>query len=242
MLRTAWTAAVALVTTLIVAPLVILIGNFSSHSPWIDRLIRRWWAGPIVRAAGLRMRVEGADRIDPARRYIFVPNHSSYFDIPCLFVSIPQPIRFMAKKSLFRVPVFGQGLAAAGFIPIDRKDRSKAKESLDLAAARISKGNSIIIFPEERRSRTREMQPFQRGAFLLAMKGQLPLVPVAINGTFDAFPPGRWSVRPGPVVVRVGAAVETAGMSIRQKDELMQAIRSSIESMFLEVKSQKDEA
>lgn len=231
MLRLAWVAIVAVVDTLIVAPLVILIGIFQSHSPWIDRLIRRW-ARVIVGAAGLRVSISGAERIDPTARYIFVANHSSYLDIPCLLISVPQPVRFMAKVSLFKIPIFGQGLRAAGFIPIDRKNRSKAKESLDLAGDRIRKGNSIIIFPEEHRSHTREMRPFQRGAFVLAMKAELPLVPVAINGTFDAFPPTRWSIRPGPVQVSFGAPVETAGLSIRNRDELMDSVRSWIASML----------
>jgi len=231
MLRMAWVAIVAIVATLIVAPLVTLIGIFRSHSPWIDRLIRQW-ARSIVNAAGLRIRVEGTERIDPATRYIFVANHGSYLDIPVLFVAVPQPLRFMAKVSLFKVPVFGQGLRAAGFIPIDRKDRSKAKDSLDLAAERIRKGNSIIIFPEEHRTLTGELQAFQRGAFVLAMRGGLPLVPMAIHGTYQAFPPRRWAVRSGPVRVTIGEPIQTAGLSIRKRDELMSAMRSQIAEML----------
>lgn len=231
MLRMAWVAMVAITATLIIAPLVILVGLFRSHSPWIDRLIRLW-ARTIVSAAGLAVEVEGASRIDPAVRYIFVANHGSYLDIPVLFLSIPQPIRFMAKVSLFRIPLFGQGLRAAGFVPIDRKNRSRAKESLDLAAERIRKGNSIIIFPEEHRTIKGELQPFQRGAFVLAMRGDLPLVPVAILGTWDAFPPRRRTLRSGPVSVRIGDPVQTAGLSIRQREELTNAMRTDIAAML----------
>jgi 1-acyl-sn-glycerol-3-phosphate acyltransferase len=230
MLRTITTALVAIVATLIVAPTVTVIGIFRSNAPSIDRLIRRW-ARAIMRGAGQQVRVTGTANVDPEKRYIFVANHSSYLDIPVLLMTIPQPLRFMAKASLFKIPIFGTGLKATGFIPIDRKNRSKAKESLDLAAERIRKGNSIIIFPEEHRSHTREMQPFQRGAFLLALRAGLPLVPVAINGTFVAFPPGRLRVQSGRIHVVIGQPIDTSTISVRKKDQLMESVRSEITSM-----------
>ncbi|HVR44998.1 MAG TPA: lysophospholipid acyltransferase family protein [Thermoanaerobaculia bacterium] len=231
MLRTVFALLVATLDTLVVAPLVTIIGLMRSDASSIDRLIRLW-ARIIVRAAGLDLSAEGAGRLDPSRRYIVVANHGSYLDIPVLFVAIPQPLRFLAKKSLFSIPIFGWGLRAAGFVPVDRKNRSRAIASFDQAAGRIQKGNSIVVFPEEGRSRDGSMRPFQRGAFLLALKSGLPLVPVAIIGTFDALPPARLSLRPGPVHVRVGEPIETRGLSIRQKDELMQTTRGRIEQMI----------
>lgn len=227
MFRTLCLSLVTIAATLVVAPLVTLVSLFDSGSPRIDRLIRVW-ARIIVRAAGLRLSVSGADQIHADRRYILVANHSSYLDIPVMLAAIPQPIRFLAKASLFRIPVFGWGLRAAGFVPVDRKNRSKAAASFDLATSRIERGNSLVIFPEEGRSRVREMLPFQRGAFLLALKSGLPIVPVALVGTYDALPPGRLTLHAGEVEVKVAEPIEVEGMSVRAKDELIERTRARI--------------
>src|SRR5690349_21285993 len=184
MLRTAWVALIAFLDTVPLASATLLVAMFKSNAKVIDGIIRLW-ARILVRAAGIDLRIEGAEVIDPNQRYILIGNHYSYFDIPCIFAAIPQPIRFMAKVSLFKIPIFGWALTRAGFIPIDRKNRRTAVKSFDLAGERIRRGNTIVVFPEEGRSRERQMRPFQRGAFLLAMKSELPIVPMAINGTFD---------------------------------------------------------
>lgn len=227
MFRTLYLFVVTFAATLVVAPLVTLVSLFDSSSPRIDRLIRVW-ARIIVRAAGLQLRVSGADEIHPDRRYILVANHSSYLDIPVMLAAIPQPIRFLAKASLFTIPIFGWGLKAAGFVPVDRKNRSKAVASFDLATSRIERGNSLVIFAEEGRSREREMMPFQRGAFLLAIKSRLPIVPVGLVGTYDALPPGRFTLQPGEVEVKLAPPIEVEGMSVRAKDELIERTRNRI--------------
>lgn len=231
MLRTIHLAVSAVFWTMLIAPVVITVALVNSSSARIDALIR-FWARRLVAAAGIRLSAEHLDRIEPARRYILIANHNSYLDIPCLLAAIPQPLRFMAKVSLFKIPVFGTGLRAAGFIPIDRKNRAANIQSFSLAADRIRRGNSIVVFPEEGRSHSREMRPFQRGAFLLALKSALPIVPVAITGTHEVLPPGRHSVHPGPVVVRVGTPIETSKFSIRTKDQLATETRAAIEEML----------
>src|SRR5438477_295886 len=200
---------------------------FSSATPTLDKLIRLW-ARLLVRAAGIDLHSENVERIDPAKRYVLVGNHHSYFDIPCVFAAIPQPIRFMAKVSLFKIPIFGWSIARAGFIPIDRKNRRTAVKSFDLAVQRIRKGNSVVVFPEEGRSRERAMRPFQRGGFLLALRSELPILPVAIDGTFDIFPVGAKRITPGPVTIRVGTPIPTAGLTVRDKDRLLEESREQI--------------
>lgn len=231
MLRTFLVAVVAFVATLIFAPLVTILAPFPSLERWLEWAVRSW-GRVIAGAAGITLTVENEERIDPSRRYILVANHHSYFDIPCILGTVQQPVRFMAKVSLFKVPVFGWGLKAAGFIPIDRKNRSKAKASFDLASSRIKRGNSIVIFPEEGRSREFRMKPFQRGAFLLAIRSELPIVPMAIVGTYAVMPAGRWSIRPGRVVVKIGEPMETTGLTVGAKEELMERTRATIEQML----------
>src|SRR5262245_16520269 len=232
MLRTAWTALVAFVVTVPLATLVILVAMVKSNARIIDVLIRVW-ARALVAAAGIKLHTVGIERVDPAQRYVLVSNHHSYFDIPCIFVALSmQPIRFMAKVSLFKIPIFGWSIGRAGFIPIDRKNRRTAVKSFDLAVQRIRKGNTVVVFPEEGRSRERAMRPFQRGGFLLALRSELPILPIAIDGTFDVYRAGAKWVTPGPVTIRVGTPIPTAGLTVRDKDRLLEESRAQILRML----------
>ena len=231
MLRTIWVALVAVFVTIPLATLVLVIAAIRSTSPAIDAVIRLW-ARSLVRAAGIKLRAERMETVDRAQRYILIANHYSYFDIPVIIAAVPQPIRFMAKISLFKIPIFGWALARAGFIPIDRKNRRTAVKSFDLAAQRIRKGNTIVVFPEEGRSRNRQMRNFQRGGFLLALKSELPILPLAIDGTYDVYRVAAKRITPGPVTIKVGAPIATAGRSVREKERLAEESRSQIERML----------
>ncbi|HET7710971.1 MAG TPA: lysophospholipid acyltransferase family protein, partial [Thermoanaerobaculia bacterium] len=134
--------------------------------------------------------------------------------------------------SLFKIPIFGWSLARAGFIPIDRKNRRTAVKSLDLAAQRIRQGNTIVVFPEEGRSRERAMRPFQRGGFLLALRSGLPILPIAISGTYDVMRAGSLRVKSGPVTVKVGTPIATEGVSVREKDRIAEEARAQIQQML----------
>ena len=231
MLRTLWLVIVAFFVTIPLSSATIFVAMFRSTSPIIDWIVRTWGRF-LVNAAGIDLQTENVERIDPKQRYILVSNHYSYLDIPCIVAAIPQPIRFMAKVSLFKIPIFGWSLGRAGFIPIDRKNRRTAVKSFDLAADRIRKGNTIVIFPEEGRSKTRAMRPFQRGAFLLALKSEKTIVPIAIDSTFDVFPVGAKRVTPGRVTIRVGTPIETAGRSLKDKGALLDEARAQVETML----------
>ena len=231
MIRTLWTAVTALWATIAAGTSVIVIATVQSTSGLIDRVIR-WWARTLVHAAGIELAIDGGERIDPAQRYILIANHYSYFDIPCVLAAVQQPIRFLAKVSLFKIPIFGWAIGRAGFIPIDRKNRRTAVKSFDLAAERIRKGNTIVVFPEEGRSKYRLMRKFQRGGFLLAMKSGLPILPLAIDGTYDVFRVGATRITPAKVTLRVGTPIPTEGRSVREKERLAEDARAQIASML----------
>jgi 1-acyl-sn-glycerol-3-phosphate acyltransferase len=232
MLRTLWVALVTLVVTIPIASAVIVVALVKSNSGLIDPMIR-FWAWLLIKAAGIDLRVEGLERVDPKQRYILIGNHYSYFDIPCIFVAVSsQPIRFMAKVSLFKIPIFGWAIGRAGFVPIDRKNRRTAVKSFDLAVQRIRKGNTVVVFPEEGRSRERTMRPFQRGGFLLALRSELPILPIAIDGTYDVYSANAKWIRPGPVTIRVGTPIPTAGLTVRDKDRLLEESRQQILQML----------
>lgn len=231
MLRTIWVAAVVVIVTIPCATAVIVLALFSSSAGAIDSVIR-FWARSLVAAAGIDLHLDNAAVLDPKKRYILVANHYSYFDIPCILAAIPQPIRFMAKASLFKIPIFGWSIGRAGFIPIDRKNRRTAVKSFDLAVERIRKGNTIVIFPEEGRSRNREMRPFQRGAFLLGIKSELPMVPMAVDGTYDVFRVGAKRITPGRVTLKIGTPITTEGATLKDKDRLANESRAQIEQLL----------
>lgn len=231
MLRTIWVVLVAVVVTIPLATTVMLIALVRSNAAVIDPIIR-FWARLLLRAAGIDLRTERMETVDRKQRYILVANHYSYFDIPVIIAAVPQPIRFMAKVSLFKVPIFGWAMRRAGFIPIDRKNRRTAVKSFDLAAERIRKGNTIVVFPEEGRSRNRQMRPFQRGGFLLALKSELPILPLAIDGTYDVYRVGAKRITPGRVTIKVGEPITTAGRSVREKEQLAEQSRAQIEAML----------
>src|SRR6266851_3115205 len=232
-LRTLWTGFVAVLVTIPLAFATLVVAMVRSNARLIDRIIRLW-ARSIVRAAGIDLRAEGTEAVDRQQRYIIIANHYSYFDIPCIFTAIPQPIRFMAKVSLFKIPIFGWAIGRAGFIPIDRKNRRTAVKSFELAVDRIRKGNTVVVFPEEGRSRERAMRPFQRGGFLLALRSGLPILPVAIVGTYDVFRAGAKRVTPGRVTVRVGTPIPTEGLTVRDKGRLLEESRAQISRMLYE--------
>lgn len=231
MLRTVWAAIAAVLVTIPIASAVIVLAFFSSSARVIDRLIRLW-ARSLVASAGIDLHIENSEALDPNQRYILVANHYSYYDIPCILAAVPQPIRFMAKASLFKIPIFGWSIARAGFIPIDRKNRRTAVKSFDLAVQRIRRGNTIVIFPEEGRSKNREMRPFQRGAFLLAIKSELPMVPMAVDGTYDVFRVGAKRVTPGRVTLKVGTPIVTVGTTLKDKERLASQSRAEIEQLL----------
>ncbi len=231
MLRLAWLAVAAVLVTIPLATATLVVAAVRSTSPAIDWIVHLW-GSLLVRAAGIELRTENLEAIDPQKRYILVSNHHSYLDIPCIVAAIPQPIRFMAKVSLFKIPIFGWALGRAGFIPIDRKNRRTAVKSFDLAADRIRKGNTVVVFPEEGRSRTRWMRPFQRGAFLLALKSEQTIMPIAVEGTHNVFPATRWTIRPGVVTIKAGTPLPTAGLTLRDKDRLLKESRAQIQAML----------
>jgi 1-acyl-sn-glycerol-3-phosphate acyltransferase len=168
-----------------------------------------WWASSICRAAGVAVAVEWAEKLDPGRPYIFAANHQSQFDIFVLQGFLGVDFRWLAKKELFAVPVWGPAMRRAGYIPIDRSRGRKALKSLAEAAEKIGAGTSVIIFPEGTRSRDGRLQEFKAGAMVLALKAGVPIVPVAIRGTHEILPKGRLLMKPGTVQVRVGRPIET---------------------------------
>lgn len=190
------------------------MGFFSSISALFDRsgrtshLFARYWSKFIFWGAGIDVVIHGAENIPSDRAVIFAANHQSTLDIPAMFGYLPVQFRIMAKQILFWIPFLGWHLFLAGNIPIDRKNPKQALGSVLKAASVIKKGVSILVFAEGTRSRDGTLQRFKRGSFTLARKLKSPVVPVAIQGTFDLMPADAWTASPGKVEIRIMPLVQ----------------------------------
>jgi 1-acyl-sn-glycerol-3-phosphate acyltransferase len=197
--------------TVPLALLMVVFGLFDPNGKHVYR-IGQFWAWSILRAGGVALKVEGLERLDPGRQYVFMVNHQSNVDIPVLVQSFPMfQLRWMAKKELLWVPFFGWAMWASKHITVDRSKPSDAVKSLQRAKARIAAGISVVIFPEGTRSRDGKLLPFKKGGFLLAAQSGAAIVPVTINGSATLLPAGAWRLQPGVIEVIVGEAISVEG-------------------------------
>jgi 1-acyl-sn-glycerol-3-phosphate acyltransferase len=181
--------------------------------------------------AGIRYRVRGREHIPKGRAVVFCSNHESNVDPPVLFQALHKRLHVLFKAELTKLPVLGKVMVAGGFVPVERDRREASMASIERAAESIRSGNSFLIFPEGTRSRTSEMLPFKKGGFIMAIKAQAPIVPVSVSGGRAAMQKGSWIVRPVMVDVRIGEPVETAGMGVDDRDELIDVVRTRIENL-----------
>ena len=180
--------------------------------------------------SGIRYRVRGREHI-PKHAAVFCSNHESNVDPPVLFQALHKRQHVLFKAELKKLPVLGAVMVAGGFVPVDRSNRERSVGSIRRGAESLRAGNSFLIFPEGTRSRGGELLPFKKGGFIMAIKAQAPIVPVAVSGGRAAMQKGSWFVRPVMVDVRIGAPVETAGMSVDDRDELIEIVRARIEEL-----------
>jgi 1-acyl-sn-glycerol-3-phosphate acyltransferase len=223
--------------TLSQAAYVIWVGRRNRDSPKIEQTIQRW-SGLFLRIPPLEMAVEGAEQVDPDRRYVVVANHTSNFDIPVLFRAIPTPIRFLAKKELYKIPILGPGMDTAGIVKVDRGGARSTRQAInDAAKETYQRGYSLMVFAEGTRSRTGDMASFHKGAVRLAIDNGADLLPVVISGTFDINPPGSWFVYPGRVVVRILDAVDTAEYTFRDITPLTNELHDQMLATYEEMRN-----
>ncbi len=230
MVLTLFAAVIAIVDTVILGGYGAVVGFIPPRGDLTLRASRLW--ARIILVAGLvRLRVEGAGEVPRDEPVIYMANHESWLDIPALLAAVPTQVRFLAKKSLFSIPFFGWAISSMGFIPVDREHRREAIKSFEEAAARIRAGRPVLVFPEETRSVDGELLPFQRGGFLLALKGHLRIVPVGLEGPRRCLPKYSYLLRPGTVTVRFGAPVSTEGFGVTGKRELIEVVRAEVERL-----------
>lgn len=225
-----------------IAVYTIVLGLLSVTSSFFDRRgyfahgCARAWSWLILATTGVDVTVEGLDRVTRGKTYVFVANHQSIYDIPCLFWNIPFQLRIIAKESLGRFPVLGPHLKRTGHMLVDRSHPDRAG-IFGWASRLTSNGLSLIVFPEGTRSRDGYMAKFKGGSIMLAMQAGLPIVPISVVGSRHVMKKGELTTRPGQVTLIVHDPIETAANAtpsveeVRQlADRIREVIRPAVES------------
>jgi 1-acyl-sn-glycerol-3-phosphate acyltransferase len=218
----------------IVMGFISMLGSLWDSTGRFQHGCARIWARLILGTSGIRVRVEGLENFEPDRQYIFCSNHLSLMDTPVVFGYLPVQFRVMAKKGLFRLPFLGWHLRRSGHLAVDRKNPKEAIRSFEVAAQRVKAGTSMVFFPEGTRSRDGVLHDFKHGAFLLAIKAGVPVVPMAIRGTRECLLPDTLVVRSGQAILTIGRPISCQGMTHRDAGRLAAMTRRTIGEMLHE--------
>jgi len=218
--------------------ITLLLEPFSIGAALLDRTGRishrvvSFWSGLLLRLYGMPVTVTGLERLDLTRPRLYAANHLSALDIPLLYRFLPFQFRIIAHRLVFRVPLVGWHLRATGQLMIDPESVSLSRQAIREAVRTLERGMPLVIFPEGERSPTGKMQPFRRGAFYVAVKAQVDVVPIAILGTFEAFPRGSAHMRPGPLQLVIGETIPIASYTSHDLDALAERTQAAVKELL----------
>lgn len=227
MLRTIWSISFGTISTFFFAIVAVVAGLFNPYSNFSNGVVRTW-AKSLLWASGIKVHVLGREKLDLRQPVVYMANHQSTFDILATVVAIPGTVRFIAKKELFRIPVFAQGMRMVGMISIDRGNSKEAQKSLADTAQRMKQGVSVIIFPEGTRSRDGKIHRFKKGGFVLAIKGKFPIVPLVIRGSFGIMRKKSLKVGKGRIEIEFLEPVSTEHYAYPQRNILLEEVYQKI--------------
>lgn len=231
-LRNAWIGLHILLATTVCGSLTILaslVDRSKRYIGWWPRAWGRW----VLWSSGLSITVEGREHLRKGQQYIYICNHTSAMDIPLALATLPGTVVFMAKKELFRIFFFGWSLKATGSIPVDRSNPVRARHSMARALEALeAKALSIILYPEGTRSPDGRLLPFKKGVFHIALQSRLPLVPMAVQGAFEALPPNSMSLTHMPIKVTIGQPMETRELMDKDRDTLLEQARERVQALL----------
>lgn len=229
-------------TNLITIPLLILATCFFGScalfvslfetSGRIQHRIAQKWAWWLVFFSGARLTIEGAENLRLPTNAVFVSNHTSYMDTPVIFSALPFQFRILARRQLWRIPFIGWYLNRSGQIPINTEDTHATLSSLGIGLKALRNGMNLFVFPEGGRTPDGEIKTFLAGAAYLAIRGKVPIVPIALEGVYDLLPMHTRHMYPRPILMRVGKPISTDGCTLRHVDELNEKLRKTIQQML----------
>jgi 1-acyl-sn-glycerol-3-phosphate acyltransferase len=222
-----YTGPLIILATVLMGTLSLVVSLFDSSGRG-QHAVAKAWSRMLLWIARVRVEVEGRERIAPGGSYVFVANHRSYFDVPCILPHVAVQFRFLANKNLFGLPFIGYHLRRAGHLPVSNANARESLRSMSEAARLIQeRAVSVLVFPEGARSGG-EMLPFKDGAAYIAIKAGVPVVPVSLTGTREVLPLGSALVRGGRVRIRIGEPVPTLDLGLHDRTRLSLSLRDSI--------------
>jgi 1-acyl-sn-glycerol-3-phosphate acyltransferase len=228
--------------TLILGPMVFPLAVLDPNGKRAY-LIGRIWTWIVLKVSGIEVKVEGLSRLRSEEAYIFMANHQSNIDIPVLIRALPEfQLRWLAKRELIFIPVFGWALWASRHILVDRASRSEAVATLRTAKQRLGAGVSVVVFPEGTRSADGRLLPFKRGGFIMALKMQAPIVPVVIKGSGSLLPKGDWRLRAGQIEVVVEEPISVAEYDLKNVGQLVNRVQGALASNLAAAQSEAENA
>jgi 1-acyl-sn-glycerol-3-phosphate acyltransferase len=235
-LLTFWFTAIAVLAPFLIA-LRLITGNENMIYSPVRLFVRIGLA-----MVGVRVEVKGLERLDPKQAYIFTPNHQSLIEVPLFLTYLGRNPGYLAKKEVFRYPLFGYGIGLMGVVPVDRSNSAAAVESARRATENLRRGKSYIVYPEGTRSRDGRLLPFKKGAFMMAVDAGVPVVPVTISGASRIMPKGEVKVFPSTVRITLHDPISTAGYSKGTVAELMELSRARTLSALDEAREPRAQA
>ena len=214
---------------IVMAPIAMLYARVTGNAALIYSLARI-----CIRAAGwicgVRVRIQGLEKMSPDMNYVFLSNHQGNFDAPVLLHALPRDIRALIKKEMMSIPVLSWVMKKAQFVPIERTNPKKARSAIQLGARLLMEGNSFMAFPEGTRSRDGSLGEFKKGVFIMAITAQTPIIPITIRNSAKIQPPGKYGIKSGQIDVILHDPIATTGMNLDDRDQLIQRTRAAIAS------------
>jgi len=208
--------------SILIALLVLILSPLDFR--WkISFVLLRIWTNGVLFLFGVKVKIDGRENITSHDGKVYISNHLSYLDIFVLLAKIPDNVRMIYKKELNKMFFISWAMRACGFVPIDRENVRNALKALDIAAEKIKKGLSFLIFPEGTRSKDGNVQDFKRGMFLLTEKAKVDIVPVAIKNTNNLMAWNSLRIKPGTVNLFIGKP-----MKYKNKKEFLSEIREKV--------------
>jgi 1-acyl-sn-glycerol-3-phosphate acyltransferase len=224
-------AYAAVASSAVVGPIVIALSLSRGRPERPDPLIRAW-CNAVLGAAAVREDVAGLENLPPGT-CVLVCNHQSNFDAPFVFARLPKHVRFVAKQELYRIPIFGAAIKAMGNIRVERTGSDGDRKRIEAAIEQVRTRTSILFFAEGTRSTDGKLRSFKKGAAVLAIDAQVPLVPVAVAGAHEITPKGGLWVHSGrPLVLRVGKPIPTTGLGRGDRDTLTRQAHDAVAALL----------
>ena len=216
----------------------LVMGLLALPGGMFDRTGRRlhWfsyaWSWLIMKSIFSPVKVTGLDKIDTTKPHVYAVNHASALDIPVLYVNLPFQFRIAFKKELLSYPVVGWQLKRSGQVCIDQQNPAHSISSIRAALKGLKAGLPLVVYPEGGRTPDGEIKPFLAGAFFLAIKAQVDIVPVALVGTYELLPMNTYHIKCRPLEMRVGEPISTAGLTLRDLEPLSAKVQRAVEDLY----------